>query len=729
MSLESGAAGRDAFQLRERSSDDDDARETDSMLTSFSLKKIYIYIYIYSDELKNEDVALRLNSVRRLSTIALALGEERTRSELIPFLTDAQVSCLKDGTKKKSIVLVFFFHPRLTLFSLSQTSTKNSKDDEDEVLLAMAEELARFVPLVGGPQHAASLLPPLEALAAVEETVVRDAAVASIKAIAADVEVDPSSASAASELLTPLLRRLAGGDWFTARVSAAALLPTAYARAPASERPALRQLFAALARDDTPMVRRAAAAALPAFAAECGPADARADVLPCFHELTKDDQDSVRLLAVGCCGPLARLFGGSSSSSATTAAGTDAVPSTSSSSSEILPVVLKFAADASWRVRYNVAQQIPEMANAMPKAESGGGDKSGGGSGGNGAGNNSNGRTELLQAYLGLLRDPEAEVRVAAAARVADVCGALSSSSSDPPPSSAAATTGDAPSASASASSPPSSVSAQLLPVVAELAADASQHVRGALASVATELAPRLGREATIESLLPVLLRLLGDEAPEVRLAVISRLETVTRVVGIDLLAASLLPAVEELADDRHWRVRLAVIESTPSLAASLGAAAFAERLAPRCLGWLSDPVAAVRDAAGGCLARLAAEFGGDWAAAALLPPVLEAARGDAHYLRRGAALAAAAALAPSLSHEALASTLLPAVAAAARDAVPNVRFCAAKQLERLAPLLDAAERERAVRPTLAALAADGDADVRFFANRALASCDGVAAA
>ena len=30
--------------------------------------------------------------MRRLSTIALALGEERTRSELIPFLTDAQVS-------------------------------------------------------------------------------------------------------------------------------------------------------------------------------------------------------------------------------------------------------------------------------------------------------------------------------------------------------------------------------------------------------------------------------------------------------------------------------------------------------------------------------------------------------------------------------------------------------------------------------------------------------------
>jgi hypothetical protein len=42
-----------------------------------------------SDELKNEDVALRLNSVKRLGTIALALGEERTRNELIPFLTDS----------------------------------------------------------------------------------------------------------------------------------------------------------------------------------------------------------------------------------------------------------------------------------------------------------------------------------------------------------------------------------------------------------------------------------------------------------------------------------------------------------------------------------------------------------------------------------------------------------------------------------------------------------------
>lgn len=38
------------------------------------------------DELKNEDIQLRLNAVRNISTIAKAMGPERTRNELLPFL-------------------------------------------------------------------------------------------------------------------------------------------------------------------------------------------------------------------------------------------------------------------------------------------------------------------------------------------------------------------------------------------------------------------------------------------------------------------------------------------------------------------------------------------------------------------------------------------------------------------------------------------------------------------
>ncbi|KAI8005934.1 Serine/threonine-protein phosphatase 2A 65 kDa regulatory subunit A beta isoform [Camellia lanceoleosa] len=94
-------------------------------------------IIVLIDELKNDNIQLRLNSIRRLSTIARALGEERTRKELIPFLSE-------------------------------------NNDDDDEVFLAMAEEFGMFIPYVGRVEHTHVLLSPLETLCTVDETCVRD---------------------------------------------------------------------------------------------------------------------------------------------------------------------------------------------------------------------------------------------------------------------------------------------------------------------------------------------------------------------------------------------------------------------------------------------------------------------------------------------------------------------------------------------------------------------------
>ena len=47
-------------------------------------------VKIFADELKNEDSQIRLHAIRRLGTIASALGPERTRNELIP-----QINCKK----------------------------------------------------------------------------------------------------------------------------------------------------------------------------------------------------------------------------------------------------------------------------------------------------------------------------------------------------------------------------------------------------------------------------------------------------------------------------------------------------------------------------------------------------------------------------------------------------------------------------------------------------------
>lgn len=47
------------------------------------------------DELKNEDIQLRLNSIRNLGRIAAGMGVERTQEELLPFLQSKQsASCV-----------------------------------------------------------------------------------------------------------------------------------------------------------------------------------------------------------------------------------------------------------------------------------------------------------------------------------------------------------------------------------------------------------------------------------------------------------------------------------------------------------------------------------------------------------------------------------------------------------------------------------------------------------
>lgn len=46
-------------------------------------------IKILIDELRNDDCQMRLKSIRRLGTIATALGPARTRDELVPYLNGA----------------------------------------------------------------------------------------------------------------------------------------------------------------------------------------------------------------------------------------------------------------------------------------------------------------------------------------------------------------------------------------------------------------------------------------------------------------------------------------------------------------------------------------------------------------------------------------------------------------------------------------------------------------
>jgi serine/threonine-protein phosphatase 2A regulatory subunit A len=94
-----------------------------------------------------------------------------------------------------------------------------------QVLLALADQLGQFTAMVGGPDHVCCLLPPLESLATVEETVVRDKATDSLRLLAAQHSTADLEAH-----FVPLVKRLATGDWFTSRTSACGLFAVAYPR-------------------------------------------------------------------------------------------------------------------------------------------------------------------------------------------------------------------------------------------------------------------------------------------------------------------------------------------------------------------------------------------------------------------------------------------------------------------------------------------------------------------
>lgn len=104
-------------------------------------------IALLVDQLRHDDLHHRVTAVRSLVSIAIALGVERTREELIPFLNE-------------------------------------STDDEQDVLVIIAEKLGELVRYVGGREFAYLILTPLETLVMNEQQNVREAAVSSTEIVA-----------------------------------------------------------------------------------------------------------------------------------------------------------------------------------------------------------------------------------------------------------------------------------------------------------------------------------------------------------------------------------------------------------------------------------------------------------------------------------------------------------------------------------------------------------------
>ena len=222
-------------------------------MSSSSNKSIGILV----DELKSEEILIRIEAYKKLKTIAIALGPDRSVKELLPFLT-----C-------------------------------SLNEEEDELLVILAQQLSPdfYRTLIGEKSANATalimIMDLLENLAGAEESLVRNAAVENLKLF---IEQVPDCLPLAKEMFL----RLAAGEWYTTKVSAAAILQMLVKKLAVGDSIELINKVVSYLEDGIPMVRRSAIPSLSTISSVLG----KDLVEKCIKLASSDSQDSVRLLTM-----------------------------------------------------------------------------------------------------------------------------------------------------------------------------------------------------------------------------------------------------------------------------------------------------------------------------------------------------------------------------------------------------------------------------------------------
>eukprot|EP00045_Choanoeca_perplexa_P006528 m.55948 g.55948 ORF g.55948 m.55948 type:complete len:582 (+) comp13670_c0_seq1:161-1906(+) len=569
---------------------------------------------ILIEELQDEDVQNRLNSVKRLSTIALALGEEKTRSELLPYL-------------------------------------KDQLEDEDEIRLEVASELAKFVPLVGGEAYAHFLIGPLEKLAQIDEVVVRNKAVESLCIIA---KVMPTAALESE--LVPCVERLARADFFAPRSSACGLFATAYERVSADKQTVLRTAYANLCHDDTPMVRRAAATHLKDLVEVATPKVVGAELVPLYNKLVVDDQDSVRLLAVGAAPAFLKSLG------------------TSDAGNAIVATLNNSSKDRSWKVRNAVAEAYTD-AQKVSTAE--------------------RVKAELVPVLVRLLRDQEAEVRTHAVFQLPHVgvdmpagdrqtilltnfmthVGDIASDASEGNNHVRVALSGVVGQLAPVLGK--DKCQEHLMPIVVKLLKDQYHEVRLNIVSKLGDLQAVIGADQLASTVVPQVAAMAKDPQWRVRLALVEQLPMIAASIGQSTFDSKLLSLVQVFLTDNVYAVREAMTGQLAALITTFGGPWAGKSIVPKLVQMSNETT---------YLARLTSLFAINAIVEAvdtssivkdILPAVLKRAGDTVPNVRFNAAKALGNII-PRLEASVVKSKVTPVLTKLASDADPDVKHFAA---------------------------------------------------
>jgi len=585
------------------------------------------YLQFYKEEIKIDDQPSRLQAVSKTVLIAHAIGPKRTVEELIPFLFDI--------------------------------SKQDTFLNDDEFLFRLGEQYIQLMDFTGG--NHTCLVSPIEWLAYQEETVIRDKAIQAFSILCDKGKLNPG------EDVLPVLQRLTSAEWFTARLSVCALFNHLYTKVNDTQKSELRKLYAQLAADETPMVRRAAALKLKDFCSVIDKANIIPEIIPVYKQLAQDDtQDVIRVACVHTSLVLIEHH---------------FRDSPEDNKTHTLLVITNSSEDRSWRVRLTIAQNFDKISTFMGAEMT---------------------SAFLINPFVALMKDSEQEVRSATVQVVSKLAKAQCFTQEQ--------------------------FQNYIVPQFQSLALDPSQLVRSSLAGVIAVVATTLGRDLTQRLLLNSISDLMKDEFHEVRLHIVSDAAEICSVLGLEVLAHSLLNTIQSLVMDNQWRIRKSVLEQVPDFARQFGPEMFHSKLETMFLNSLSDSVHAVRNASIGNMAIICKHFGAEWTVSHLLPKITDQYSNSAGFSTRLTILHSLAQLAGTLSTEQVQSLLLPMIIKGMGDNVPNVRYCAAKLIPSILKQanLSASYINSSIKPTVEGLVTDSDPDVQQAAQDCMVAINAV---
>ena len=287
-------------------------------------------LLLLKEELENDDIQIKVNAIHRFPVIMAVFPPEKIISEFIPYIQ------------------------------------KIIPTEEDEVLLAISEELPNFKSYLDAKQMTA-VLPLFQLLLGCEETVVRESTVEGLRKW-----VPSMTDEQVQKDLIPMVLNISNMEAFQWKVSSCYLIRICYPKA-GKEKERLVNLYSKLCDDDTPIIKRTAAKEFGPLCLIIEKETVKSEMLN-YYKKFMNESDTVRVTILPSIVQLSKIF--------------------QDPESQKLHIQNINAAsiDKSWRVRNELANLYPKFIDYFPSSSN----------------------VDLVQPICTLMKDSETEVKASA---------------------------------------------------------------------------------------------------------------------------------------------------------------------------------------------------------------------------------------------------------------------------------------------------------------------------